>query len=383
MHTRIAIIVTLMGVGLLAHNLAWAQTLDEISGSTDPGPVPASPARTASPSPGEEVMRPTEHGLRMTPALARAMSRMMVRQLVEGSPLPAEQKARMDEALARRIMETCRTHQEMMQQVAEYTVEAMMKRDIHAQQFTAESAAEFGRRVRPMMPVARDFMRSMAEDFDPFLDAHQREAIRRMLDEALSEMDKIDARLERWSNGGYEPGEHPFDNHTPQTQPATESSPAPANASMQQAEESARHALAMLEPNLWEGFVYNTGRYFQFDDSQTARAREILAEYRQRADAIMTPDWKQRIRENRLKQQFRYLLSREQPVAPWFFHLQHEFDQANEPLREMGDAFRKEILALTTPEQRDEALARIRQRAAQHGLTLEDADRTLLGLGAP
>jgi hypothetical protein len=371
----------IVSMALLATEGAWAQ--DAATDTVQPDQQLSAPDASfaaATPMPSEEVMRPTDHGLRMTPGLARALSRIFVSQLTEGSPLDPGQKAELNAILARRIMETARTHQELMQQVAEYTLETLMSNDVKNQDFTPESSREFGRRVRRMIPLVKDFVEGTLADFEPVLDAKQSEALREMAENAVAELDKIEARMNRWAEGDYKPDEHPFDNYSTDAEPAVRSDGKPLNPQMRQAEEKVNFILLTLEPTTWEPFVNSAAKFFKFDEQQKRQAGQILAEYQAKADEVMTPEWKQRVRENRLKQRFRDSLSREQPVAPWFWHLQYEFDLATKPLGDMGRSLRKEVLALATFEQRRAALSDVRKHATEHGLPIETADLSLLAL---
>ncbi len=47
-------------------------------------------------------------------------------------------------------------------------------------------------------------------------------------------------------------------------------------------------------------------RYFKFDDAQNARGKETLAEYQARAERDHDAEWKERMRQNRTRYQFRW-----------------------------------------------------------------------------
>ena len=93
----------------------------------------------------------------------------------------------------------------------------------------------------------------------------------------------------------------------------------------------------------------------------------------------MTPEWKEAMRQNRIKINLRNQL-KGVPTLPWMWRLQHEYDTAIKPIRELGWSFRRDILALLTPQQRQAALADISARAGQQGLDVEDKDQAVLGI---
>lgn len=358
-----------------------AQDAADASADSEQAEVqPAPPKSAPRPMPGEEVMRPSESSLRMTPNLARSLSRMLVAQLAENNPLTPDQKSELQTAFAKRIMESARANEEIAQAAIEHILETAMQKEMARHEFTADDAREFGRRIGPGIAPFKGLIRGMAEDCNTIaVDPKQQESVREELEDALKELDKIEERMNRWANGEYKRGEDPFDNYAG-TQPAAKSEEKPGNPEMRFAEQRAENIMRSLEPVMWERFVIVITRFFNFDKEQSDRARQILADYKARAETIMTPEWKQQIRENRRKQYFRDAMSRKQNVAPWSFHLQYEYNKAMKPLVTMGDEFRKEILALVTSEQRDTAFAGIRQRAGAHGLDLESSELALFGL---
>src|SRR5262245_13609661 len=91
----------------------------------DAGAAPALPP--ATPAPGEEVMHPTQRGMRLTPAMARAMTRRMVSAMGRDFNMTPEQQQKLSDAYARRFMQTARTYQEQGQGLMEYGIEAFWK----------------------------------------------------------------------------------------------------------------------------------------------------------------------------------------------------------------------------------------------------------------
>ena len=117
--------------------------------------------------------------------------------------------------------------------------------------------------------------------------------------------------------------------------------------------------------------------FFKFDDTQMARGVQLLTEYSRRAEPIMTPQWRQKARENRVKNSLRRSLNRE-GLQPWIFHLESESRELMAPLKELENEFCDKVIALARPEQRDAAIGTLRERAAQHGLEFTELDAELL-----
>lgn len=375
MHTCISSALMLW-ISLLVIEMSSGQDTAIESAQTNP-PAASGPDASrgqTTPLPGEDVMRPVEHGVRMTPVLARALARSFVSKFSAESLLTQEQKGELNARLARRIMDTARAHQELLQAVGEYGIETLIRQEIRNEDFTVESSREFGRRLSSATPVAREFLKGLVKDFQPVLDAEQDRILQEIIKQAHEALDQFEARMNRWADGEYADGEDPFGN------PSATVRSVSAPSQMQRAEQNVANFFRTLEPTTWEPFVVKTAGFFDFDDGQMAEARRVLTEYQAKADEIMTPEWKNRVRENRLKDQFYDTPQRKWPVLPWSWRLQYDFNQAMQPLRSLDESFRKEILALATDEQRQAVLSVIRQRAGEHGLVVQDADRALLEL---
>jgi hypothetical protein len=127
----------------------------------------------------------------------------------------------------------------------------------------------------------------------------------------------------------------------------------------------------------WSRFLAGTASLFKFDEAQRAKGEAILAEYRKKADAIQTPEWKARVRRNGTLVSLRWQVG-EVPKAPWVYRMQQQYDEDLRPLKELGAAFYKEVLALVAPQQRADVLNDVREVLKKHGLEVKDLDMALL-----
>ncbi len=373
----------MMCVGLIGGAAAYAQNQtdqpdEQVDQSAEAESADRQPAKPASlPKPTEEVMHPTDYGLRLTPELARALSHSIVANITHDNPVSPEQRSRLIEALGKRILQTARENEQQAQAAIEYTFETGMASEIKHEKLTAESAREFSERLKPLVPALRELEEGVSNDFESILTPEQFKEFHSKLDKSKKDLDEFEARMDRWSKGEYNEGEQPFSSPADNAQQGGSQDKKITSPEMQGAEQRADNILRNLAPSTWEYFVNSTCEYFKLDEKQAARARKILADYKAKADAIMTPEWKRKIRENRLKQFFRYQLPSGVVFAPWNWRLEYDFNEAVKPLNELGRAFRKEVLAIATPEQRDTALTEIRKKAMEQGLTAEDVDTVL------
>jgi len=251
---------------------------------------------------------------------------------------------------------------------------------------TPELARDFAKRAKPMIPVFRDLLEGVAKDARPVLDAEQARQMQREIEKQLGMLEKFEARMKRWADGDVkEKGEDPFDDLEP-TEKDDEADGEEVDKETKQRRQALKHArrsakweLRRIGPSEWSRFLIGAQYFLRFDDEQVAKAEALLEDYRGRAEAIMTDEWKQRLRRNRIRHQLRWQV-RELADGPWMYHLTREYEELAGPIRKMGWDFRKEVLALAADEQREAALARIREQVEKHGLTMEPMDAEILGL---
>lgn len=347
----------------------------------DATPAPGPPA--APPPPGEEVMRPTEHGLRLTPDMARAMTRAMAAGMGKEFKLTTGQQEQLSDGYARRLMEIARKYEEQGQAFSEYAIESIWMSfgsGGPGMKFTPDMAREFSQRAGPVLPAFRELIDGLDEEARAAFPEESYARFHKELEKPRQVMDRFEEKMQRWSQGQMKEGEHPFsDLDEPATRPADAPPEKPRTPEVRQAEQMADWTLSTAGITEWRFFLNQVKEHFKFDEQQSEKATRILADYTSRAEAIMTPEWKEAVRQNRIKVNLRNQL-KGVPTIPWMWRLQHEYDTALKPIRELGWSFRKDILALLTPQQREAALSEITARAVEHGLSVDDKDQAILGL---
>lgn len=398
--------ITLGAMGMLvalvaATAVAQAQNAgDEAAGAQQDAaaaPAQATPAQPAPPPapppPGPEVMRPNEHGFRMTPALARAIGKAGAHNMSRGMKFTPEQQQQVGDVITRRVMESARNHQNELGDGIEHMLETLLPHMPHGpdkMQLTPEQAKEAAERCGPILSVSREVMQGVQKDIEPILDPEQKKVLDKEMKEGYEGMDRVDAMLNRWSQGGYQPGDNPFDDN-PKKQEAgaqdgsQQNAPPeePIKAEMRQAQATADwHLQYLLGPPEWERLSRVVQRYFKFSTEQEARAKQLLKDYRAKADEIMNAEWKQQLRENRVKSALSQRYVRGQPSRPFIFRLQMQYNALIQPVNDLGQAFRTELLDIVTPEQRAVAAGELQGIATAVGIPLQPTDETLLGLPA-
>lgn len=342
----------------------------------------ATPARAADPASQrtdeQDLMRPTQHSLQMTPRLAQAMARYYVADEVETIiPLSEDQQAKLTDALARHVTQLTGTHREPLRDFCERSLELLMERDGH---FTPETGREFAKGTDAVLPLAREFLEGLTKDARAILTPDQFKALETKLRRDGRELGQFEGKMRRWASGGAKDNEE-IDDFEPADgePPGPEERDAKVNARMK-AERLAHDIMQELGPAVWARFLTRTKHFLNFDEQQSVRADQVLAKYRLQAEAIMTPEWTSHIRENCTRRSLYWQLGDKLPTAPLVFRLDREYRQAIAPLFDLGRKFYEEVFALATDAQLATTLAKISEAAAQHGLTVDESDAQMLHL---
>lgn len=339
--------------------LVWGQAAEEPAARSEP--------------PGEEVMRPTQRGIRLTPGMATGGMRLWFQNddLWRDADLSEEQERKLADAAARRLMSLARRDGQEGRSAMEYLVETGLATQMKV---NADNCREFGEKVQPLARSMRDMLEGTAEDARSILTDEQWARVQPGIELRRRAVEQFGRRLEGYREGRVGESENPFD----ELDVSQESPNRP------KVDQRVRNARRMVDWEVrrrtagdWSRFLAGAVMLFKYDDAQKAKGEALLAEYRKKADAIQTPEWKERVRRNGMMMNLRWQLG-DAPKAPWVFRLQKQYDDDLRPLEELRDAFYKEVLGIATPQQRAEALDDARAVMEKHGLSVADTDISLL-----
>lgn len=331
----------------------------------------------ASQAPGEDVMRPTEHGIRLTPRLARAFAGLWISEALEkdiGATLSDEQKEALTATAARKMMGLGHAHGSKVAPFLEFAFENIGPGQ---KKMTPERAKELAEKAKETMPIWRELFGSMTDDCRPYLDESQLKDLEKKQRQIERALDRFDQRMDRWSRGEVKENEEPFEDldGDPEDESAdgqTERDPK-KSPEVKSAERRAVWTTRDLEPANWAQFLNQVRQTFKLTDDQYAKGRELLKDYTVKVKAIATPEWREKARKNRATYHMSASLQKESP-APWLFHLDREYNEMAKPVLDMQKAFRRDVLGLVTREQREAVIAELREFADKHGMTAEEAD---------
>lgn len=325
------------------------------------------------PAPGEEVMRPTQRGLRLSPAMARAMARLAMREdYCKDAAITEEQERQIADSTSRRAMEIAHKYGREVGPALEYVFATMMASD---GKVSAKNAREFGEQMQPLMRAGRELFDGLAEDARPVLDDEQFKQFEQKLNRHRREFERLEQRL-----AGYREGQVPADSEEPFDHlDRPEDAPKESEAERRVAQARNNAEWSTRGPTAWEWSRFLAGAVlaFKFDADQKAKGQALLAEYRKRADALRTEEWKAKIKRNRTIYFLQWELENTQR-EPWTWRLDKEYQQLMKPLSDLGREFQNAVLALATPQQQAEAVEAARQLGEKCGYAATETDLALL-----
>lgn len=337
----------------------------------------------APPPPGEEVMRPTADGLRLTPELSRAIGATIIHENFEGPlGLTDRQHAQMAAILGAEIEGLLEADDHVVPRMIEYWLNhADFGQDGMASEHSPELAKHLRESLDPFQEKTKRFMQRANRILHP----DQRSFFNEQLTEFNSALDRFRAFLDHgWKPGPDKPW-NPFrdfeaadSQHDGPPGDATAEERAAFHA-RQRAEGRAEDTIRERTAMSWRPFMARIGDLFGFTPEQWAQAESILRDHRQQADEIMTADWHDRLRANRVAFHGSLQLN-PRPKGPWLFHLEEDFEAMVAPIDELTRSFYRAILELPTNDQRAAVTAKLREILTKHGFEPAQGDLALLQL---
>jgi hypothetical protein len=394
-NTQTKACLAILLAAIASYGYAQSDTADDASAPEAVAPV--EPAPSAGPDnvptldkPGEDVLKPTEPVFRLTPNMAKAYSKMLLQNEFKQDidpPLNPGQEERVTNLFAKRLM---KVGHRRSSEVGRF-LETMYGSMISGQgSVTREQAPEFAKKANKMTPAWKELFKGAAQDCREFLNPSQLAAIEKLENEQLKMANAFETKMQKWADGEF--GEKDDESLNPFDIEVEDDPHAGEPEQIRNARRSAEWQVRSVGPTQWQQWLGNAQATFKFTDEQIEQSEELLKNYREQAEEIMTPEWREKALENQTLSQLRYQLQNlahdeekaesidkefAQNLAPWHYQLESEFETMTKPVKDLGLKFRSEVLQLATEAQRRAALADLLEFAAKHGMT-EDEQRISL-----
>jgi len=354
-------------------------------------PIKAAAAPVEKADEPDDVMRPTEHGFRLSPRLAEMGARMWVRQEAgKWVDLTERQEEELARRVGRRVMAIAHEHSEQGREFIEFMVETQLATGGRMANMSLDKKQEFGEQMSQWLPVLRNLLKDMARDTRPLLSREQWQEAKKGLSSGFKELNRLEDKMRRWAEGGAREDED-IDDFEGQAlgerKPGSKTGKGDDGKSMstsvalRRARRRARAELDRLQRGEWKVFLDNASEYFNFKDGQREDGWTLAKHFRKLASDIMTPEWRHRLMENRIKYHLRWDLGESnQANTPWIYHLERQYNKEVAKLEKLKAKYKRVIITLATDEQRKAAATGLLQRAKKHGMELDDNDIKIIEL---
>jgi len=371
---------------LLGGLCAWVCAQDvpaEAPPAEEEVPTVAWPEQDVAPSPpSADVMKPTAGKFRLTPSIMKLGSRGWLRNGPFGAvEFDEQQEQVLSQRFAQRVMEAAHKNG---QKVRDF-VETFMECNLAGRRgMTPEMKRRFGELGSEMVPLMRELVTGFARDARPLLSDEQWEVFKEDLRREFRNIDRAEGNLRRWADGQAREDEGLADLDLEGENARNGPGEAGADGrprdtrTLRDARRRADADMRRLGLDSWRGFLASAKAFFRFDEAQVSRGEQLIGEYRERAEPIMTLQWRRQVRENRIKYHLRGAIK--EGVRPWVYHLDREYNELVAPVVAVENEFRDKVIALAAPAQRADAMREMRERAGRHGLGTDPLDERLLDL---
>jgi hypothetical protein len=312
----------------------------------------------------DDFMRPTRAGVRMTPGLARAITRQMVKNgvLTREFGLEESRQEEAAEKIARRMMEMAHKNGRQGAEFFEFAMQSMIENN---GRFTPESGKRWAELSKPLVPAFRDMATGIAEDMREMLPPNKQPAFAAKMLALSVAIDAYEKRMDRWLEGGAKEGENPFDDRSNRQQAETPADPNEPPALRESRQRSERE-IERQSKGSWRSYVDRAAEYYQFTDAQKQTAESILREMEGRAKQMMNDEWRAKVMANRTRRNLPDFGASWN--TPWAWRLEREFESLMAPLRDMTRELQDRLDEIPTTEQRQAADQRMAAKLAEKGL---------------
>jgi hypothetical protein len=327
------------------------------------GPINAQPVE----------MRPTEHGVRLTPDMARVYARLYVDHgLVPHYDLEWDEarKAEVAETVTRRVMQTAHALDGEAQRFLERFLEEQFayQADKGRGFMPPGFGREFAERVRPMIPEVRNLVRGVAQDIRPELPL---KAQLKMAGEIMAFNTALDGfadTMDQWASGEGIPFGNPFE-----ASEQIELDESGQSKRLERARQQADLAIGLVETKQaeWQEYIEAARVFYGLDESQMSTAESALREALDRLEMRMTgSSWQDRLYNNRL---WAHMVRRMGlgPHHPVLVLLNDEEAELIDPAQAVEREFKQTIDDIPTQDQRQAADDRLQSMLAEKGIDAE------------
>jgi hypothetical protein len=318
---------------------------------------------------------PSEYGLRFTPAMARGLSKEIIKNVfVRRYELDEAKTEQATELMSRRLMQFAHQNEEGGQELFEFFFSEMANRVAgNRGQDTGGLPREvmqgLGTRLLPTMPAIREVANGMVQDIRPMLGFKQQLKLTGEVAVMNVALDAFEKNMQSWSKGDADPFGDPF-----RSDEADLKKDENGETRLTRNAKSSAEAQTKAPPWAnWGDYVEEAKKYYQLDPAQSEAADSVLREYQERAQFAVggEADWHQRAYRNRVLCSMSASL-RGRWGNPLRILLDADFARMREPAEALEKEMKERIEQIPTRSQRETAERRMLATLREKGLYLEE-----------
>ena len=331
-------------------------------------------APAANGPPDDPMAAPSEYGIRMTPGMARALSKEIVKDVfVRRYELDEAKVDQASELMARRLMQYAHQNEEGGQELFEFFFSEMTNRVAGSRGqdsgLPREVMQGLGTRLLPVMPSIRETANGIMQDVRPLLSFKQQLKLTGEVAMVNVALDAFEKNMQSWAKGDADPFSDPFrSEETDLKKDDKGETRASRNA------KTSAEAQSKAPPwSDWGDYVEEAKKYYELDPSQAAAADSLLREYQERAQFAMGGEagWHDKAYRNRLLCSMTSSL-RGRWGNPLRVLLDRDFERLKEPVAALANEMKLRIEQIPTQAQREAAERRMLMALKEKGFNLEE-----------
>lgn len=316
----------------------------------------------------EVELKATEIGVRFTPAMARAMSTKFTQQMKSRYDLDDGQEKNVKDVIQRQLIKFANENSKAGRDIFEMMMATAIE---HDGRFPKDSAIEFAKLAKPIIPALEKFFTESAAEIGKQMTVKQRLQFTGDMAGITAGLVLFKNRMKRWEEGDVGEFANPFwdsnDNNAEDEREPTDPNETKEHREARRRAENRIRWETNVERQ-WERYVNNARVYYGFDDKQTAAAEAILKECRERAKSYKTAEWRKKIRDVWIAETLAWKIDEKFNRGPWKYQLDKTREELMKPLEDIGAELKRRIEIIPTSKQRAEAKESVRKVLSEKGM---------------
>ena len=317
-----------------------------------------------------DILKPTEIGIRFTPEIAGAISRKFVNEMKPRYGLTEMQTDEIQQTMQRQFMRFARNNSELGRDMIELMIATTLEND---GMFPKAEAKQFGKMATQFSGKLKEFFTQSGAEIGQKMTVKQRLQFTGDVGLAAAGLMTFENRMKRWEEGKVGETASPFLD-APGDNEDAKSEPEPRDPNETDAHRKVRKRVEQWNKwsldcdEQWPKYLDQAAKYYSFTDPQMTAGKAILKECRDRAKPIKTPSWRSSITELKIAQQLSYGAGQPVSEGPWIRSLDEAIKRSMQPMDDLENEFKRRIEGLPDSTQRALARENVRKALADKGV---------------